>query len=256
MLSKGNLPEEGELVMCTISSIHYHSVFVRIEDYDRTGLIHISEVSPGRIRNIRDYVVEGKKVVCKVISINREKGHIDLSLRRVNEGEKRKKVDSIKQDQKCAKIIEFAAKTLKIDPKELQTKLSQQILKKYDQIYECFEDIVANNTSLAKVGVEKDIDDVLTALIMERIKPKEVIIKEHVKLTSHLSDGIDHIKAALSSAESVSENLEIVYAGGGKYKVTVTTPDYKSAEKIIEKVNSTVTKKIKDKGTAEFNRLK
>ena len=61
LLKKQGFPEESELVLCTVTSVQYHSVFVDIDEYGKSGLIHISEVSPGRIRNIRDFVKEGKK---------------------------------------------------------------------------------------------------------------------------------------------------------------------------------------------------
>src|SRR3989338_5359313 len=80
LLKKEGFPEEDELVMCTVTQVQFHSVFVILDEYDKGGMIHISEVSPGRIRNIRDFVREGKKVVCKVLRVNKEKGHIDLSL--------------------------------------------------------------------------------------------------------------------------------------------------------------------------------
>ena len=92
LLKKEGFPEEDELVICTVTSVHHSSVFTNLDEYGRTGLIHISEISPGRIRNIRDYVVEGKKVVCKVLRVDKEKGHIDLSLRRVKEMQKKNKV--------------------------------------------------------------------------------------------------------------------------------------------------------------------
>ena len=91
-------PEEDELVMCTVTKIFPHSVFVNLDEFDRNGLIHISEVSPGRIRNIRDFVKQDKKVICKVLRINKERGHIDLSLRRVNDAQRRNKSDEIKQN--------------------------------------------------------------------------------------------------------------------------------------------------------------
>ena len=54
--------------MVTVTKIEYHSVFVELDEYGKTALIHISEISPGRIRNIRDFVkVEDKKIVCKVL---------------------------------------------------------------------------------------------------------------------------------------------------------------------------------------------
>ncbi len=66
-------PEEEELLLCTVTKIFPHSVFVKMDEFGRDAMIHISEVSPGRIRNIRDFVVEGKKVVCKVLRIDKEK---------------------------------------------------------------------------------------------------------------------------------------------------------------------------------------
>ena len=63
------------------------TVFVSIED-DGEGTIITSEIAPGRIRNLRDYVVPGKKIVCKILSIDKA-GNIHLSLRRVTDKEKR-----------------------------------------------------------------------------------------------------------------------------------------------------------------------
>ncbi|MBI2651000.1 hypothetical protein HYX01_00865 [Candidatus Woesearchaeota archaeon] len=51
LLQKKGFPEEDELVMCTVLKVQYHSVLVGLDEYGKNGMIHISEVSPGRIRN-------------------------------------------------------------------------------------------------------------------------------------------------------------------------------------------------------------
>src|SRR3990167_5178204 len=112
LFKKQGFPEEGDLILCTVTSVQFHSVFVDLDEYGRNGMIHISEVAPGRIRNIRDYVKENKKVVCKVLKINREKGYIDISLRRVNEKEKKRKIEEMKREQLAEKIAEQAAAKL------------------------------------------------------------------------------------------------------------------------------------------------
>src|SRR3972149_4002642 len=104
------LPEEGDIVMCTVTKVQYSSVFAEIDDYSISGMIHISEIAAGRIRNIRDYVKEGKKIVCKVLRVYQDKGHVDLSLRRVNEAQQRNKVNDIKQEQKAESLILQIAK--------------------------------------------------------------------------------------------------------------------------------------------------
>jgi len=104
---KKGLPEESELVICKVTKILPHSVFVNLEEYEKIeAMIHISEISPGRIRNLRDFVREGKVITCKVLRINKDRGHIDLSLRRVSLGQKKNKEEEYKQEQKAEKLIE------------------------------------------------------------------------------------------------------------------------------------------------------
>src|SRR3989339_1517097 len=139
LFKKQDFPEEGDLVLCTVTNVEFHSVFANLDEYGRGGLIHISEVSPGRIRNIRDFVKEGKKIVCKVLRINEEKGYIDLSLRRVNESEKRRKIDDIKKEQNAEKIVEIAAGKIGLKPNELHKEISEKIAKNYASLHEFFE---------------------------------------------------------------------------------------------------------------------
>src|SRR3989339_26166 len=105
LIKRIGYPEESDLVMCTVNYIQHNSVFVSIHEYNRQGMIPISEIAPGRIRNIRDYVTEGRVVICKVLRVNQERGYIDLSLRRVSESQRRQKSDEVKQETKAEKII-------------------------------------------------------------------------------------------------------------------------------------------------------
>ena len=78
--------EVGDLVMCTVDRIVGTVVFVKIDGYGEGGII-MSEIAPGRIRNLRDYVVPKKRIACKVLRISGNR--IDLSLRRVTPKEKK-----------------------------------------------------------------------------------------------------------------------------------------------------------------------
>ena len=79
---KSGMPEVGDIVMCTVKKVLFHSVFVELDEYhNKEGMMHISEIAPGRIRNIRDYVKEDKKIICKVLKIHTDKNHIELSLK-------------------------------------------------------------------------------------------------------------------------------------------------------------------------------
>ncbi len=73
--------ETGAKVKGTVSRITDFGAFVNLGGID--GLIHISEMSWGRITNPREILKEGDEVEVVVLDINKEKGKISLSLKNV-----------------------------------------------------------------------------------------------------------------------------------------------------------------------------
>lgn len=74
--------EVGQKVEGTVSRITDFGAFVDLGGVD--GLIHISEMSWGRITNPRDVLKEGDKVTAIVLDVDKEKGKISLSLKDVD----------------------------------------------------------------------------------------------------------------------------------------------------------------------------
>ena len=256
LLTKKGFPEEDELVMCTVTKVQFHSVFVNLDEYGESGMIHISEVSPGRIRNIRDFVREGKKVVCKILRVDEDKGHIDLSLRRVTETQRRTKVDEIKQQQKAEKILEFVAKDLNLDTKKLLEEITENISKKYNSLYEFFQQVAGDNDAIKDAGVDAKTTKNLEEAIKSRIKETGVKIEGKLKLASFASDGVEVIKEALNKAMRVSkEGISIKYLGAGTYNLVVDAKDYKKAEKLLEEALEKSLEYVRNnEGEGEFVR--
>lgn len=257
LLQKQGLPTEGELVLCTVTKIHPHGVFANLEEYaNKSGMIHISEIAPGRIRNIREFVKEGKVVVCSILRINVERGYIDLSLRRVNENQRRKKVNAIKQEQKAEKIVENLAKELKRDLREVYQEVTEKVFEKYTSLYGCFEEIAKEQETLKNVGFIKSYAPQLEALIKLRIKPPIVYIKGKLSIVSYEPKGVETVKKALTAAKETGKNaLDIKYLGAGKYGFTVNAEEYKAAEQILkEAVDAAIKVGEKANATVEFER--
>mgnify|MGYP005874222737 CR=1 FL=1 len=72
----------GDKIEGTVSRIVDFGAFVDIGGVD--GLIHISEMSWGRVKKVSDVLSEGDKVTVTVLDVNSEKGKISLSLKDVN----------------------------------------------------------------------------------------------------------------------------------------------------------------------------
>lgn len=247
-------PQDDELVFCTVTKILNSSVFVVLDEYERSGMINISEIAPGRIRNIRDYVTQGKKIVCKVLRTDESKGHIDLSLRRVNEMERKRKLEEIKQEQKAEKIIELTAKQLKIKTEDLYEKVANKAFEKYPYLFLFFKDVGEEKVQIKDLDLDKKETEILQTIVGEKFKPPKVEVKGFFDLQTFQPNGVDVVKKVLASAEK-NPGVTILYLGGGRYQIKLESDSYKNAEKLLSKIETQVLSEIKkQKGEGSFKR--
>jgi translation initiation factor 2 subunit 1 len=243
MLRKDGYPEENELVICTVTKIQHHSVFCSLDEYEnKSGMLHISEISAGRVRNITEYVKEGKTIVCKVLKLDREKGYIDLSLRRVTESQKKAKATSIKKYQSAFKLVEAAAQEAKLEAQPLWDELDAK-KDSFESVFDLFQAVVEGTAKLPLTG------PALAAVqktVLERLKPARVSIKGQLEIVSYDPNGVGLIKDAFAQATSLSA----AYLGGGRYGITVIAKDYKKAEAALKTDLDAITKKL-EKRTAK-----
>src|SRR3990167_7032625 len=101
--------KEDEIVMCMVKRIEGTIIFVNI-DGDGEGTIAMSEIAAGRIRNLREYVFPNKRIVCKVLSVDKD-GHQHLSLRRVTGKEREEMQERYKKEKTLASILKTVSKS-------------------------------------------------------------------------------------------------------------------------------------------------
>ena len=229
-------PEEDEIVLCKVTKLFPNSVFVELSEYRKPGMVHISEVSPGRIRNLRDFVSIDRQIVCKILSVDKEKGYIDLSLRRVNSNQRREKLDEIKSELKAENLITNMAKKLKRPVENLYQEIVASVFKEYSHLYLCFKDVAAGNITLAELGVKKDLAKEIEEAVIEKFRPKKIFIKGEIRLKTYHSDGISKVKETLAAVKAISETITLFYLGAGRYKVVIEDFDYKPAEQTIKMI--------------------
>ncbi|MGC8598961.1 MAG: translation initiation factor IF-2 subunit alpha [Thermoplasmata archaeon] len=245
-------PEVGDLVIGTIESVKDYGAFVDLDEYPgKKGFIHVSEVASGWVKYIRDYVREGQKVVCQVIDINREKGHIDLSLKRVNEHQRREKVQEWKNEQKARKLLEIVReRSGKID----MDRIAEDLESNYGTLYAAFESASYNPEEFEKVNRGEWVRHFID-VARENIEPPEVKISGFVEISLNTRDAIDHIREALLAVHRPEDGVTVQYTGAPRYRIIVVAPDYKTAEaKLRDAANKVIEKIKKSGGTADFIR--
>jgi translation initiation factor 2 subunit 1 len=220
--------EIGDILLCTVERVNNTVVSIVMEN-GKEGSIIMSEIAPGRIRNIRDYVFPGKKIICKVIRIQGDR--VDLSLRRVTLKETKEKREQLSLEKSSISIL-----------KSVLGDKAEEIIKNIlteGTVYEFLQESKKDSSNLEKLIGKDACDKVLHILNSQKVK--SVLVKKIFNLTSDASDGIVLIKNILSNFKDV----KIRYLAAGKYSIVVEDKDKKTADNKIKKVFDELTEQAK-----------
>lgn len=242
MADETGYPEEGELVLCTVKDIMKTIVFVYLDEYSKTGVVTTAEIAPGRIRNIRDYVIPNKKIVCKVLRIDKAKGHIDLSFRRVSLKERIASMAAYKKERSAISLLNKI-----VQEKSKADKIIADIKGRYRHL-SSFLELARENPNLFKEFSipEKESEQLLDA-IKERIKSRKIFVKAKIKIKDIQAVGT--IKEILKTDK---KNAKITYISAPSYFISVEGNEYKEANKVLMEIIEGIKQKV-EKAGGEFS---
>jgi len=246
--------------MCTVKKVFAQGAFVELDEYGgKEGMVHISEVASGWIKNIRDYIREGQKAVCKVLAVDPKRKHVDLSLRRVKDSERRRKAQQLKREQRAEKLLELAANKLKKSLDEAYEEVGFALQDKFGDLYSALELVVKDESALADVVKDRRWLDALREVAISAVKPPSYRVVGHLELSCPSPNGIEVIKSAMIDARDSTKgneiDVEFYYVGSPRYRIEVIAPSYKTAENAMQKaVEETIAAVKKEGGKGEFRR--
>jgi len=259
--TKPEWPEAGDFVIATIQNVTDYGAYAKLDEYDKQGLLHVSEISSSWIRNIRDFVREGQKVVLKVLHVNMEKGHIDLSLRRVTKREKIEKMMAWKKERKGETLLRDVAEKAGLSPEQAYEQAGAVIEKEYG-LYEGFERAVKEGPEvLTSIGVPEGLANAFVTVAQERIHVPMVKVKGIAEISCMKPNGVEVIKEAFQNAKkaekSRSAKLRFYVVAAPKYRIEVLADNYKHGEEVLQKVGENVVSNVvKAGGHGTFRREK
>jgi len=259
--TKQEWPEAGDLVIATVQSVADYGAYAKLDEYDKQGLLHVSEISSSWIRNIRDFVREGQKLVLKVLKVDVEKRHIDLSLRRVTKREKIEKMMAWKKERKAETLVRSVADKMGLSPEQVYEKAGTAIEKEYG-LYEGFERAVKEGPEiLTKIGISEELANAFVTVAQERIHVPMVKVKGIIEVSCMRPNGVKVIKEAFLNAKKTEKSrtakLRFYVVAAPKYRVEVMADNYKNAEDVLQKVAETVVSNVsKAGGQGVFRREK
>ncbi|MEM2098543.1 MAG: translation initiation factor IF-2 subunit alpha [Candidatus Bathyarchaeia archaeon] len=258
---KPEWPEVGDLVIVTVESVADYGAYVVLDEFGKRGLLHVSEISSSWIRNIRDFVREGQKLVLKVLRVDAEKGHIDLSLRRVTKREKIEKIKSWKTERKAEALLRGVAEKVGLSVDEVYAQAGRIVEESYG-LYEGFEKAAFEGYEvLTRIGVPESLAKAFADVAVERIRVKLVKVKGLLEVRCMKPNGVRTIQEAFLNAAKAEKptdaEVRFYVVAAPKYAVEVSAENYKRAEDVLQRISERVVANIAAAGgQGSFHREK
>ena len=257
---KPEWPEAGDLIIATIETVTDYGAYAKLGEYNKRGLLHVSEISSSSIRNLRDFVREGQTTVLKVLRVDLEKGDIDLSLRRVTKRERIEKVFSWKKERKADAMLQGVAEKAGLTNEDVYEKAGKIIEEKYG-LYEGFEKSAIEGCDvLTEIGISDNLAKIFAEVARERIQVKMVKVRGVLEINCTKPNGLKIIQESFTKAKfGKTKDAKVTFYvdAAPKYSIEASAENYKRAECVLQKAAQSVVSNVtKAGGQATYRREK
>ena len=246
-------PEEGELVVVTVKNVKQNGVYVDFDEYPGLeGFIFIGEIASGWVKNIRSFVRDGQRLICKVMRTKKDGSSLELSLKSVSEERRRDRLQEWKNEQRSLQLLKVCGEKVGWSEVERDS-LGEDLVSSFGTLYTAFEEAAMNETAIIDAGFEGDWITEFIEIAIENIIPPFVEIKGSLNLSINVDNGVDVIRDALISAEQYSSEKDEVsvmcfYDGAPEYRLVLKAPDFKTAEDLWVEVTDSIIKVMEENG--------
>lgn len=241
--------------MVNVRSIAEMGAYVHLLEYNNTeGMILLSELSRRRIRSINKLIRVGKTEPVVVIRVDKEKGYIDLSKRRVSAEDVEKCTERFSKAKAVNSILRHVADILQFESNEQLEELYQKTAWHFEEkykskaaAYDIFKQSVLDPTLLDECGLENQTREILLQNIRRKLTSQAVKIRADIECACYGYEGIDAVKTALKAGLELSTEdlpIKINLIAPPLYVMTTSTPEradgLKALESAIEKIKETI----------------
>jgi translation initiation factor 2 subunit 1 len=178
--------------------------YVKLLEYDDIdGMILLSELSRRRIRSIQKLIRVGRDEVVVVLRVDKDKGYIDLSKRRVSPEDVVRCQERFEKSKRVNSIMRHVAAQTQISLEELYAAIAWPLNKKYGHAYDAFKmSITDGSVWEGMVFPSEKAREELLDYIKKRMTPNPTKVRADIEVTCFAYEGIEAIKAALRTGEA------------------------------------------------------
>lgn len=257
MAKKKGIPRWNELVLCTVTRVTPFAAWCNIDEWETPegkpleGMIHISEVAGKWVKDIRKFVKTDKQYIARVVRIDREKGFVNLSLKRVSKFDQREKTETDRKNKRITGMLMQIAKRVSKDKveKDAEDAIIPKLaaLDRFDDAYEALEAVADEPAIADEAGIEQPWKDAMMEILRRNFQEKEIGIKATIELTSPKPDGVKQIRDALADFEKASGAV-VKYISAPRYMAEIRTKVPKEGKKKLEEEAAKAVEAVEKSG--------
>lgn len=207
-------PDVGDFVVVTITDVDQNSAYADLDEYeDVSGLIHISEVSRSWVQDVSKELSEGEKTVAQVVE--NDSGTVDLSLKRVNDTQKRTAMERWNKEKKADSFVEQLAETLDISKDKAYEQIAFEMQEEFGSAFHGFEIAEGQEEELLEMFDEDEVE-AIQEVARDNINLRQEKLEGEITLEYSQGDGVERIKDTFHDIDAV----EVKYVSAPKYEIT------------------------------------
>jgi len=198
-------PEVEDVVMVNVRSIADMGAYVHLLEYNNIeGMILLSELSRRRIRSINKLIRVGRTEPVIVIRVDKDKGYIDLSKRRVSPEDVERCTEVFSKAKAVNSILRHVAALMGFKTSEELEELYKKTAWHFEaktkvrgSSYDWFKQAVLDPSLLDECGLDENTKTILLENIQQKLTQQAVKIRADIEVACFTYEGIDAVKAAL-----------------------------------------------------------
>lgn len=245
-------PSNGELVVATCTKVTDHGAYFEIHDYEHlgegAGFIHVSELSKTWVRNIRSEIREGRRIVAKILRIDRGREEIDMSIRRTSDSQRRERLTQFKQETRARGIVSVACENDAKVTGEINSNILFKTGSVYDTLMRARDDGVK---FLISLEIPKDTAEKLHQLALKELEPPTVSLIGNISLTLFESNGAELLGTLFKKYKTTfiskqkGSTITMGVISAPDYRVQIESKDWRTAENMWKKSQDFMNKFLK-----------
>jgi len=243
-------PEVEDVVIVQVRSIADMGAYVSLLEYNNIeGMILLSELSRRRIRSINKLIKVGRCEQCVVLRVDKDKGYIDLSKRRVSPEDMEAHEEKYSKAKTVHSIMRHCAERVEQDLETLYEQIAWPLVPKYGHVHDAFVRAI-NDQEEVFGGVEMSdaLRESLMSQITRKLSPAAIKIRADFELTCYSAEGIDAIKASLFAGMEAGSSpglaVKVKLIAPPLYVMMTSSMDKKAGIDALQTALATVTTEI------------